>query len=1282
MAEKDDKVAVENMKAAQEAAEATARSFQEQLRIMTQMRDVMNQVVENMKALNSEEPSGLMSKETMDQVAKKIEESGTAASKSTGMFRKLSDFLNSRFAKTFAFVGGLVSGLKQGFSNILAIGRATIGFFAKLGDVVFSTGRAILTIPLRIMDGLINMAKKGGGGNELFTAYQAVVKQFGDLNSEASRTVITVAKGMGGMKEYGVSAYRVFGNLAQRLEYVNKLATSLGPAFNIMQKEFQKNGNALLLYQKGLDISDEQLAVMTTRAVKYGVDVTDIQKDMTKYSLGMAKAFGLNAKILSRDMAKGMADLAHFGHLSTKEMQVAASFANKMGISIDKLTSILDATKTYEQTAEGMGKLNEQFGLNINYAEMMAAENPAQQMEILKDAFHAAGKDISKMNRYERDLIKQATNMDDATMDSAFAAQHAGVSFSKMAKEADKLEKKTLTQTDALKELAKSIEKLPQAGGAGEGGIFQHFIDGITRGMQSTSSFMKLMHNINIILRNSTQYGVILGRKLSDIIPGFGAISDGLNKIFEPKKFNKLFDGMVKSFDVFGKNGSGKFEDFMNEIQKNFFGFLDAELPGGKKALSGVKDFFFKFGKFAFDGLAYTWKKFKKLYADLMEELRNPGEMTKSILKGIKDGLDGAAKFIKDVFVPFTGSMLTEFTNWLRPNTLKNAFKENAPAIPAALKSTFSSLGSALIDAGKALYPPLKQLVTELMAKFKTYAIDGAWEVFKALPLKMKAGIIAAKIGPAIGNAILASWARSKMADAISESIATSLGKEIPAKSAGPFAEAFKNLGTSFAGLATRMGFTAGSTTGTGFLSGFSATVGGVALTGIATLAFAAVAGVIAAGLTVLITNRLEEAAQQERQKVADEANARFEEAAKQDFSTQVKFYKEEIDKANKEISDYQELTGIGPFKFQLQAWSDALRGSLSNYEKSRDAWFRKQSAELSLPQVQKALEEENRQKLAEQTQGTKEWIKKNQAEALKEIGPITIDNAEERFKKIDALAKKVTGSEFAELNVKMKMIKEKLSSFDFFIMDEPQRTKLGEASYVLETVQKLFANLADIGGLVVLSGQRLQSLGQSLAPDAPIMTALKKDGPLHKALNSVGDAFSTIDVNKIATATIVMSKEKEFFDSMSGTVNAIKTYMAATKGVSMEAAQGIIANLVNTVRSSYGAIKELDSLLNQTFNLNLAAKLEAIPKKVGMAMGEQKYTINDRSVVINASFTVYMEAAKIEKVLVNRHDSIIRDRINYAIAYSTAANRPDATAAELSSDGPNSNLHATGVKP
>jgi hypothetical protein len=1278
MAEKDDKAAVENMKAAQEAAEGTARSFQEQLRIMTQMRDVMNQVVENMKSLNTEETSGLMSPETLDKVIKKIEETGTAANKTSGMFKKLSDFLNSRFAKSFAFAGGFVSGLKQGFSNILAIGRGTIGFFVKLADVVYSTGRAILSIPLKIMEGLINMAKSGGGGNELFAAYQNVIKQFGDLNSEASRTVVGMAKGMGAMKEYGVNAYRVFGNLAQRLEYVNKLAGSLGPTFNAMQTEFKENANAILLYQKGLDISDEQLGIMSSRAVKYGVKVSDIQKDMTKYSLGMAKSFGINAKILSRDMAKGMADLAHFGHLSTKEMQIAATFANKMGLSIEKLTGLLDATKTYEQTAEGIGKLNEQFGLNIDYGEIMAAENPAQQMDILKNAFHAAGKDISTFNRYERDLIKQGTNLDDVTIDTAFSAKNAGVSYSKMAKEADKLEKKTLTQTDALKELAKSIEKIPQSGGAGEGGIFQHFIDGITRGMQSTSSFMTLMRNINIVLRNSTQYGVMLGRKLSNIVPGLSGISDALNQIFDPKKFNKMFEGILKSFDVFGKNGSGKFEDFMDQLQKNFFGFLNAEAPGGKKALGSIKEFFGKFVKFAIEGLQYAWRKFKGLYDDFIKELSNPGETTRAIVKSIKDGVEGASKFIKETFVPFTGNLLTEFTNWLRPDTLKNAFKKDAPKLPGIIGDAFSSLGPAIAEAGKKLEEPVKKLVGVIMVKFKEYTIEGLKEAWSLMPWWMKAGIITAKIGPAIGNGILAAWSRAQMAKAVSESIAKSLGQEIPAQTSGPFAEAIKNLGTSFAGLATRLGLTAGSTTGTGFLSGFSATVGGVALSGIVTAAFAAVSGVIAGGLTFLITERLHKTANEERQKWANEMNERFEASTKESFANQVKFYKEEIDKASKEIDEYNKwsvkLLGQN-FNFSPQALQDAFTGSLDNYEKMADRWRARATLLYQLPKVESAA-------TAEQTQGTAEWVKKNQEEALKQIGPITIDNAEARFKKINDLAKQVTGSDFAGLNDKMKLINAKLSSIDFTLMDESQRKKLGEASYVLETVQKMFANIADIGGLVTLAGQRLTTLTPSLADNSPIMQSLKKDGSLHKALNAVGDAFSTIDVNKIATATIVMSKEKDFFETMNGTVNAIKTYMNAVKGVSFEAAQGVISNLVNTVRSSYGAIKELDGLLNQTFNLNLAAKLQAIPQKVGMAMGEQKYTINDRSVVINASFTVYMEAAKIEKVLVNRHDSIIRDRINYAIAYSTANNRPDADAAKLSSTGPNDGSYAKGVKP
>lgn len=578
-----------SIQAVKDAAKDTTEAFEEQLRIVTQMRDVMSQISGSVKDLGGQQ-GNLLSPENIKSLAKELDRTSKSSKGAFGSIDKLNNLLKNKFVKTLVLAEVGLKGFTQGFMGMLSLQKGIFGFFGGVASGLFNIGKSILAIPFKVMDGLFSMAKRGGN-NELRAALEEVRDLFGDLKSESAMAVQDVAYNMGKFDKSGVTSWQIFGNLAERMKAVTALAKGLGATFQVFQGEIDKNGEAIMRYQRGLGLTDEMMGSIASNAIRMGKGIEQVQNEMTKQALGMSKAFGVNAKVISRDMGKAMQDLAHFGHLSTKELGIAATFANKLGISVDKLTSMMDATKTFDQAAEGMSKLNEQYGTNIDATKMMMAQSPAEKFALISKGFRDAGKDLSKLTYQDREFIKAQAGMTDEALNAMIANKDAGTMFDKMSKEGDKNEKKVLSQADAMHELADSIKRLTPHGDAGRGGILKHFLDGIARGLQTTPEFMKLMRNINVIFRDAIMYGVKLGKMIFGLDNGMRGVVGGLADAFNPVRYRKMFQGVLDAFAIFKKDGVENMDGFMKKIHDVFVNFFMGDKPAGSKMLSGFKKF-------------------------------------------------------------------------------------------------------------------------------------------------------------------------------------------------------------------------------------------------------------------------------------------------------------------------------------------------------------------------------------------------------------------------------------------------------------------------------------------------------------------------------------------------------------------------------------------------------------------------------------------------------------------------------------------------------------------
>ncbi len=573
-------------------------------------------------AMKGSKESGDQTSSTFKDMAKQMLGAGDSASELTKHLMKTE--------KQVTVLGAAWSGLKQGFSNLMALGKGAIGFFKTLGSAVVNIGASIAAIPFKIFKGLVDMAAKNANAmNELAQEIEHVRKDFGDLKGPGAGAILATEKSLKGFSDTGLSAWRVFGNLAERLKTIHELAVAMGPTFSVLEKEFRDNGGAILAFQKGLGISNEEMKGISERAIAMGKPLSKVLLDTAKQTLELGKAFDIDQKLIGKDMSKAMQDVKHFGQMTVKEIGQASVYARKLGVELDKIVGTLDAFETFDTAAENSAKLSQSFGVTVDAFKMMEAQSPAEQIEMLRKQFKEAGVDSSTFNRQQLKLLSSTTGLDDKTAKLVFSQKNQGVGLDQIKKKSESAEKKQLTQAEAMGKLADSIERVVKAGQL-VGSFFKMFIKGITAGLQMTAPFMKIMFNIQQGLQGVYNVGFKLGQELPGMIEPLGDFLKALGSFFKPEKFIKLFSGISGAIKHFIKDPNANFESLMDEIHKTFLNFFDSETPDGKKALDKIKTMFEKIAKVFGQGIEWAGKHIAEGMEKIAGFIENPSEFLKA----------------------------------------------------------------------------------------------------------------------------------------------------------------------------------------------------------------------------------------------------------------------------------------------------------------------------------------------------------------------------------------------------------------------------------------------------------------------------------------------------------------------------------------------------------------------------------------------------------------------------------------------------------------------------
>lgn len=600
---------------------------------------------------------------------------------------------------TFGLVGKtlrLVGSFAGGFLSVMT----------QVGKSIISIGASIIAAPFKMLGGLMEAAA-AGGGSELRQALEDIRKQFGDLSTGSSKAIITMTKSMKGeLASTGLSTYRIFGTLAERMNAIAEYAKQLGPLFTNLSGDLMKNAEAFGAYVKGLGLSEEGMRGVGMAALSTGKSFTEVGREVTSFAFQMGDAFGINGKEISRDVATMMKDVKNFGNLSVKQLTQVTVYARKLGLEFKDMQGVIDKFDNFEDAAQGAAQLSQAFGLNINALELVQDQDPASRFDKIRKAFYATGKSVEQMTRQELKLLAAQTGLSEEAVKLGFAQENQGVGYDEVQKKAGLAEKKQLTQAEAMEKLANSIERMVKSGGQGFSSFFEAFTNGFQTGIVRSKEFREMMINLKRSMREVWLGGRALGKAFVDAFPGVKQFFGGIRDLFNPARIRGLMSSVVGAFKKFFKDVSeGKgtgFGDLMTTLKEKFFNFFDASTGPGKEILTGIKNFAMAFipilsgiAKEAMKGLASAFRTIAAYIKDpssLSDALSSAGSAGGSMMASVLEALQPLFGAIQEAWPELKAAFL---------DMASEAWAKLKPEIPGLLKLALAGIfGPSLISAG------------------------------------------------------------------------------------------------------------------------------------------------------------------------------------------------------------------------------------------------------------------------------------------------------------------------------------------------------------------------------------------------------------------------------------------------------------------------------------------------------------------------------------------------------------------------------------------------------
>jgi hypothetical protein len=671
--------------------------------------------------------------EESESLSNSLGKVGGAALKSGGMMDKMGALANGAIVATTKVLGEMYNGFKSGmklstsfFGNIIRMGRTVVGTITDIAKV-------IIGLPGTFLDFMQGAAT--GGTDAYRQALEDLRKEFGDLSVGTSRSVITMTESMRNFSATGVSFGRIFGygreGLAKLLQEFMKLAQEMGPLFTRFQQGTRGISREVIVLTKSSNITGEGLRAMQLAADNGGESVRTATLGMIRSLAQAQRTFGISVKEMGRDVNYMLKEYGTFGNVTRETMIRSSVYVRRLGMSIEALKKVMDKFLNFDDAAQSAAGMAEAFNMNIDAMRMMREQDPTKRLDMMREAFFRTGRNIDQMSVAERRHLSNLTGLSEEETRMAFSQRNRAMTGAALDAQMRRSQRTQVTQAQALQTLARSIERLVQAGQPLHGSFFQIFIDGFRRGIMMSREFRGAVRAIQQSMHVVLRAGREVGRMFAQTFPGFKQFFEGVKEAFNPRRFRALMNQVKTEFRTFfGDLANPDRRDsalgrFMTNMRQNFLNHFTTGSPAARRTMQGFRTFFTTIGRIAIQGARY-----------FMEMLA----------KGVKDALE----FVKRILLDERG-ISTALRELLSPA------QNQARGMGEGLAGTFREV---IAYAGEQLGPAMRSIWDSVSEFINDRKVQDAFEQRIGPPLR-KAGEIVGKyflasmFGPAVIGATL-----------------------------------------------------------------------------------------------------------------------------------------------------------------------------------------------------------------------------------------------------------------------------------------------------------------------------------------------------------------------------------------------------------------------------------------------------------------------------------------------------------------------------------------------
>jgi translation initiation factor 2 beta subunit (eIF-2beta)/eIF-5 len=475
-------------------------------------------------------------------------------------------------------------------ASMSSIGSSLFDTYSGIFKGIFNIARGVFGAISAGGDMLAEMASKsaGGGADPIRQAWEEVKKTISTVGPAFSKVQIAVS----GMGMAGASVRDMFGRgrqgMAAAIKYTGQMATEFGHTFNKVASDFATNVDTFVLSNKALNISTDAMSKMQLIAAHRGEKLSDMLNRQNRQAVHLARKFGINAKLIGKNLDEMAKDYSTFGGLSSEAFASTAAYASKLGVSIKDLQSLTSKTDSFEGAAEAAAGLASTFGMAVDTMELMNAD-PAEKAEMIRQAFLATGQSFEDMSRQEKARMADLAGVSQDALAGMFdpAAEEATLDdFNNASKAAAK---SAITQSEANAVLARSIDRVVESMGGsdpalGHGGILKTFLAGIAKGITTTPAFIRIIENLRDTLKMVYYAGIEVGKMLEATFPGLHDFFIALGDFYDPARWRGLLNDLVKEVGIF-LNALGDPNANVDQATQDF---LDNMLASFNKHFDGI----------------------------------------------------------------------------------------------------------------------------------------------------------------------------------------------------------------------------------------------------------------------------------------------------------------------------------------------------------------------------------------------------------------------------------------------------------------------------------------------------------------------------------------------------------------------------------------------------------------------------------------------------------------------------------------------------------------------